>query len=314
MVAEGNYAIFKRAPILWVHPSDVKRAMIHSMTGYATANRTLSLCRMNVELRAVNSRYLDLTFRLPEELRPIESQLRELLMGRVQRGKLECRVSVSDLPAEQRMLMVNRDLVTRLANAAREVQQLAPDATPLSVADILRWPEVIGEPDLSLDELGAACIALVSETADEFNASRRREGEKLAQVILERAQRMQELVTEIAPKVPQLVKSYGERLTARLAEAALSPDDDRMRQEIVLFAAKIDVDEELARLQAHIKELQHVLAKGGAVGRRLDFLMQEFNREANTLGSKSVDIDSTQVAVELKVLIEQMREQVQNIE
>jgi uncharacterized protein (TIGR00255 family) len=288
--------------------------MIYSMTGYASAMRTLSRCRMSVELRAVNSRYLDISFRLPEELRPIESQLRELLMAKVQRGKLECRVNLNDLPAEQRTLNVNRDLVTRLGNAAREVQQLLPDASPLSVADVLRWPDVIGEPDVSLDELGGACIALVSEVADEFNASRAREGGKLAQVILERAQRMQELVAEIAPKTPTLVKAYGEKLSARLAEAALSPDDDRMRQEIVLFASKIDVDEELARLGAHVKELQHVLAKGGAVGRRLDFLMQEFNREANTLGSKSADLESTQVAVELKVLIEQMREQVQNIE
>jgi len=288
--------------------------MIYSMTEYATATRTLARCRLSMELRAVNSRYLDISFRLPEELRPVESQLRETLMAKVQRGKLECRVNIADLPAESRMLLVNRELVERLRNAAREVQQLAPDASPLGVADILRWPGVIGEPDVSLDELGSACLALVEEALDDFNASRSREGAKLAQVILDRANRMQELVVGITPKIPLLVKAYGEKLSARLAEAALSPDDDRMRQEIVLFASKLDVDEELARLSAHIKEVQHVLAKGGAVGRRLDFLMQEFNREANTLGSKSADLESTQVAVELKVLIEQMREQVQNIE
>ena len=288
--------------------------MIHSMTGYASATRTLPRCQMSVELRAVNSRYLDISFRLPEELRPVESQLREALMARVQRGKLECRVNLADLPAEQRTLYLNQELVVRLASAAHDVQRLVPDAGPLGVADILRWPGVIGEPDLSLDELGSACVALVEQALGEFNASRGREGAKLAQFILERASRMQELVAGIAPKVPLLVKAYADKLSARLAEAALSPADDRMRQEIVLFAAKIDVDEELARLSAHIKELQHVLDKGGAVGRRLDFLMQEFNREANTLGSKSADLESTQAAVELKVLIEQMREQVQNIE
>ena len=288
--------------------------MIHSMTGYASASRTLSRCVLGVELRAVNSRYLDVVFRLPEELRAIESQLRELLMARVQRGKLECRVSITDLPAAQRSLDLNPELVQRLATAARQVQQLVPGAGPLQVADILRWPGVIGEPDLSLDDLGSACIDLVKQALEDFNASRQREGEKLAQIILDRAARMQQLVEGIAPKIPQLVKAYEEKLSARLAEAGLSPDDDRMRQEIILFASKIDVDEELSRLGAHIKELQHVLAKGGAVGRRLDFLMQEFNREANTLGSKSVDLESTQVAVELKVLIEQMREQVQNIE
>ncbi len=288
--------------------------MIHSMTGFASATRTLPTCRMSVELRAVNSRYLDIAFRLPEELRPIESQLRELLMGGVQRGKLECRVSLADLPSEQRLLNVNRELVARLANAAREVQQLVADAQPLGIADILRWPGVLGEEDASLDELGSACVGLVQQVLVEFNASRSREGGKLALVILERANRMQELVSEIKPKVPALVQAIREKLTAKLAEAGLSPDDDRLRQEIVLFAAKIDVDEELERLSAHINELQHVLAKGGAVGRRLDILMQEFNREANTFGSKSADIGSTQVAVELKVLIEQMREQVQNIE
>ena len=289
--------------------------MIHSMTGYASANRTLSRCQLGIELRAVNSRYLDLVFRLPEELRPLESQLRERIMAKVQRGKLECRASISDLPAENRTLDLNRDLVQRLAAAGRDVQTLVGDkASPLSVADILRWPGVIGEPDVSIDELGGACLELIDQVVLDFNASRGREGDKLAQIILERAARMQELVTDIAPKIPQLVKTYGEKLSAKVAEAGMSPDDDRMRQEIVLFASKIDVDEELSRLGAHIKELQHVLKKGGAVGRRIDFLMQEFNREANTLGSKSADLESTQAAVELKVLIEQMREQVQNIE
>jgi uncharacterized protein (TIGR00255 family) len=288
--------------------------MIYSMTGYASAARTLPRCSLGVELRAVNSRYLDIAFRLPEELRAIESQLRELIMSKVNRGKVECRAALSYLPAAQGALNVNEELVQRVVAAGRRVQELAPKARALQVADILRWPGVIGEADLSLDELGAAARELVEQALEDFNASRAREGEKLARTILDRAARMQELVNGIAPKVPALVKAYGERLSARLAEAGLNPDDERMRQEIVLFAAKLDVDEELSRLGAHVKELQHVLGRGGAVGRRLDFLMQEFNREANTLGSKSADLESTQAAVEMKVLIEQMREQVQNIE
>jgi len=288
--------------------------MIYSMTGYASAARTLARCVLSVELRSVNSRYLDVAFRLPEELRAVESQLRELIGSKVNRGKLECRASLAYLPAAQGLLDLNEDLVQRLAAAGRHVQERVPEARSLQVADILRWPGVIGEPDLSLDELGGAARELVEQVLSEFNASRAREGAKLAQTILDRAARMQVLVQQIAPKVPALVKAYGEKLTARLLEAGLNPDDDRMRQEIVMFAAKIDVDEELSRLDAHIKELEHVLGQGGAVGRRLDFLMQEFNREANTLGSKSADLESTQVAVELKVLIEQMREQVQNIE
>jgi len=288
--------------------------MIYSMTGYASAARTLSRCVLSVELRSVNSRYLDVAFRMPEELRAVESQLRELIGSKVNRGKLECRASLAYLPVAQGLIDLNEELVQRLAAAGRHVQELVPEARALQVADILRWPGVIGEPDLSLDELGGAARELVEQVLVEFNASRAREGAKLAQTILDRAGRMQVLVQQVAPKVPALVKAYGEKLTARLLEAGLSPDDDRMRQEIVLFASKVDVDEELSRLDAHIKELEHVLARGGAVGRRLDFLMQEFNREANTLGSKSADLESTQVAVELKVLIEQMREQVQNIE
>jgi uncharacterized protein (TIGR00255 family) len=288
--------------------------MIYSMTGFASASHTLSHCALSVELRAVNSRYLDINLRLPEDLRALESQLRAVLMARVQRGKLELRASISELPAAQRTLDLNTELVRRLGEAGQQVQQLLPNAAPLSVADILRWPGVIGEPDRSLDELGSACVALVDQTIVEFNASRAREGSKLAQVILERAARMQVLVDQIAPKIPQIVSAYAEKLSAKLAEAALNPEDDRIRQEVVLFASKIDVDEELSRLRAHVKELKHVLEKGGAVGRRLDFLMQEFNREANTLGSKSADLEFTQAAVELKVLIEQMREQVQNIE
>jgi uncharacterized protein (TIGR00255 family) len=288
--------------------------MIYSMTGFASATRALPQCVLGVELRAVNSRYLDIGFRLPEELRAIESQLRERIVSCVQRGKLDCRVSIAELPAAQRALDLDTELVQRLVAASRQVQQLAPDAPPLCVADILRWPGVVGAPGLSVDELSGACIALVEHALVEFNASRGREGAKLAQVILERAARMRQLVEQTTPRIPQIVASYREKLAARLADAGLSPEDDRMRQEIVLFAAKIDVDEELSRLQAHVRELEHVLEKGGAVGRRLDFLMQEFNREANTLGSKSADLECTQAAVELKVLIEQMREQVQNIE
>ena len=288
--------------------------MIHSMTGFASASRTLSQCVLLVELRAVNSRYLDVSFRLPEELRAVEPQLRELLMSKAQRGKLECRVSIADLPAAQRTLELNTELVQRLIAASRSVQQLAPDASGLRVADILRWPGVIGEPILSVDEISGACVALVDHATVEFNASRAREGAKLAQVIRERAARMRELIEQVAPRIPQIVASYREKLSARLTDAGLAHDDDRMRQEIVLFASRIDVDEEISRLRAHLKELEDVVAKGGAVGRRLDFLMQELNREANTLGSKSADLSCTQAAVELKVLIEQMREQVQNIE
>jgi uncharacterized protein (TIGR00255 family) len=288
--------------------------MIYSMTGFATAARSLSHCVLSVELRAVNSRYLDLSFRMPEELRGFESQLRERLSVKVRRGKVEIRASIADLPATERNFDLNVDVIERLAAASKTVRAIVPEAAPLRSIDIMRWPGVIGEAKVTSDELGAACLDLIEKAIEDFNATRAREGGKLADVILERAASMQALVDQVTPKIPQLVSAYQDKLVARLKEAALSPDDDRIRQEIVLFASKIDVDEELSRLRAHIKELRHTLQQGGAVGRRLDFLMQEFNREANTLGAKASDLEITQAAVELKVLIEQMREQVQNIE
>jgi len=288
--------------------------MIHSMTGFGSASQALKHCSLSLELRAVNSRYLDLVFRLPDDLRGLEPQLRELISSKAQRGKVECRGMLTELPAAQRAIEVNTDLVRRLQSAAAQVAAIVPEARPLSMADILRWPGVTGEPDESSDELAAACIATAGRALAEFNASRAREGEKLAAILLDRIARMQALVDQVTPRIPQLVLAYREKLAAKLADAMLGKDDDRIRQEMVLFASKIDVDEELGRLGAHFKELRRILATGGAVGRRLDFLMQELNRESNTLGSKSVDLEVTQVSVELKVLIEQMREQVQNIE
>jgi len=287
---------------------------IQSMTGFGSATRELPHCSITVEVRSVNSRYLDIGFRLPEELRTFEPQVRERLTSRLQRGKVEVRASLTDQPAAQRTLEINGELIRRLAGAAREVQALVPEARGLSIADILRWPGVIGEPDISADVLGAAFLAATDAALGELVASRTREGEKLQQLMLDRVASMQQLVERVTPRVPQIVAAYGEKLASRLAEAMGSKDDDRIRQELVLFAAKIDVDEELSRLGAHFKELRRILAAGGSAGRRLDFLMQELNRESNTLGSKSVDLELTQVSVELKVLIEQMREQVQNIE
>jgi uncharacterized protein (TIGR00255 family) len=287
---------------------------ILSMTGFGSAARELPQCSLAVELRSVNSRYLDIVFRLPEELRSFEPQLRELLSARVQRGKVELRATLTELSAAQRTLDINTDLVRRLAGAAREVQALVPEAKGLSTADILRWPGVIGEPEVSPDALGAAFLAAAQAAVGELVASRAREGEKLQKLMLDRVASMQQLVEGVAPRIPQIVTAYGEKLAARIAEAMGGKDDDRIRQELVLFAAKIDVDEELSRLGAHFKELRRILNAGGSAGRRLDFLMQELNRESNTLGSKSVDLELTQVSVELKVLIEQMREQVQNIE
>ncbi|MBK8015419.1 MAG: YicC family protein [Betaproteobacteria bacterium] len=194
------------------------------------------------------------------------------------------------------------------------VQSKLPQASTLSVSDILRWPGMFGAETLPMEELRETTLGLLSEALAEFTASRGREGENLKQLLIERADRMDQLAKDVAPKIPQLVAAQQERFAQRMREAGVTMDEERIRQEVVMYASRIDVDEELSRLHTHLGELRRILGKGGAVGKRLDFLVQELNREANTLGSKSVDVDVSQTSMELKVLIEQMREQVQNIE
>ena len=288
--------------------------MIYSMTGYAAAAKEFAYGALNVELRSVNHRYLDIQFRLPDDLRSIEVQLRELLAAKLTRGKVECRVTFAAAAGARQLPELNEALLQQLIALDTRIRVIFPAAADLGVSDILRWPGMLGTEALPVEELQTACRDLVQHALDEFTASRAREGEKLKTMLLERAATMELRVAEVAPRMPQALAAFQEKLTARLKEAMGTGDDERIRQEVTLFANKVDVDEELSRLTTHIAELQRILEKGGAVGKRLDFLMQELNREANTLGSKSVDIAVTQVSMELKVLIEQMREQIQNIE
>jgi uncharacterized protein (TIGR00255 family) len=288
--------------------------MIYSMTGYAVAGAELPFGALNLELRSVNHRYLDIQFRIPDELRPLESGLREKTTARIGRGKVEVRIAVSKSAASQSNLQIDDGLLGQLAQLNAHVKAVLPEGQSLSVADVMRWPGMLGNDSLVPDELQEACGRLLDRALDDLTATRGREGEKLKNVLLERIASMEALVGRLAPRMPQLVSNYRERLTARLKDAMVSVDDERLKQELVLFASKIDVDEELSRLSTHFGEIRRILDKGGAAGKRLDFLMQELNREANTLGSKSVDMEFTQTAMDLKVLIEQMREQIQNIE
>ncbi len=288
--------------------------MIYSMTGYAAAGRELPNGTLNLELRSVNSRYLDLQFRIVDELRGLEGALRELVVARLNRGKVECRLGITAAPGEAAELHVNKALMQKLLNLDRDVRATAPDAAALSVAEILRWPGMIATEEVSREVVRDACLELMKQALDEMSATRAREGEKLKAIILDRAEQMRALAERVRPRLPAIIGALQNRLAERLKEAGASPDDERIRQELVLFAQRIDVDEELGRLATHLTEVKRVLDKGGAVGKRLDFLMQELNREANTLGSKSVDAEVSQIAMELKVLIEQMREQIQNIE
>ncbi len=284
------------------------------MTGFATLTEELPLGTLSTEIRSVNHRYLDLTFRLPDELRAFEPWLREQFSARLTRGKVECRLGFLKSPAAAMSLELNAGLLEQLAALDLQVRGRLPGAAALSVNEVLRWPGMLGADALPLDELKDRTQALLDRTLEEFTRSRAREGDKLKALLAERVERMEALVARVQPKIPTLVQAHQDRLSARLREASVEFDDDRLRQELVLFSAKIDVAEEIGRLVTHLAEVRRTLSQGGAVGKRLDFLMQELNRESNTLASKSVDIDVSQTAIELKVLIEQMREQVQNIE
>ena len=288
--------------------------MIHSMTGYAAATRELAWGSVSAELRSVNHRYLDVSFRMPDELRASEPALRELIAGAVHRGKIECRIAYALRGGAQPGAGLDAALLAQLAALGAQARAALPDARPLGIADILRWPGMLGTETLPVEELRNTAAELTGEILRDFTAARRREGEKLASIILDRAAEMQARIAEVQPRLPEIITAFRERLNIRLEEALVSADDERVRQEIALFINKIDVDEELSRLATHLAELRRILDKGGAAGKRLDFLMQELNREANTLGSKSADLTVTRVAMDLKLLIEQMREQIQNIE
>lgn len=288
--------------------------MVHSMTGFAVQNRDLGAVTLHLELRSVNSRYLDLTFRIADDLRQAEPALRERISARLTRGKVECRLNLQTNDAAPRSLAINGALIAQLAEAQAAVRERMPDARPLSVADVLRWPGMLADDSLAFEQLQPAIAALIDAALDEFVATRRREGDKLADMIRERVVRMRELVATAAPRMPLIVAEYQDRLTVRLREAVAALDEDRIRQEVALYAQRIDVAEELTRLTTHLDEVERILRAGGSAGKRLDFLMQELNREANTLASKSPATDITGIAMEMKVLIEQIREQVQNIE
>jgi len=288
--------------------------MILSMTGFAATSAELPGASLVAELRSVNHRYLDLSFKLSDELRALEPALREKLSGQLKRGKVELRLGLSRSTPGAARLAVDPDRVAALASAAADVTRQVPRASPLSVHEILRWPGVLAEPTVDPEALAARALALVDEAISELAAARAREGAKLAAILSARCDDIAAQVTRVAPRIPAVHAAYTEKLNARLREAGLDPNEDRLKQELAIFATKVDVEEELSRLATHVAEFRRVLAAGGSAGKRLDFLAQELHREANTLGSKSVDAELSRAALELKVLIEQMREQVQNLE
>jgi uncharacterized protein (TIGR00255 family) len=304
------------------------------MTGYGSASRQIQLgsggfANLQVEIRAVNSRFLDISFRMPDECRSAESGVRELLNKTLKRGKIEVRaawrLTQSESGHAKTAISVNQAKLAALQELQQGIKKQFPDAGELRMADILRWPGVVTESETAEDQWQVASIEAGQEALKQLLSARQEEGKALALVLGTILTSMEAIVTRIEPRMPEIVSQYQSKLVARLEEALGTHSKtvqipinselmERIRQEVVLYAVRIDVAEELARLKTHLQTAHTTLQEGGPVGKRLDFLIQELNREANTLGSKSVNPDFTNAALELKLLIEQMREQVQNLE
>ena len=284
-----------------------------SMTGFATGILETQTGSLRMELRTVNHRYLELQFRLADVLRSHEPRLREILGASLKRGKVDCLIEWESREIPGTELAPSTPVLEQLRLAAALVQEMFPEAAPLTLADVLRWPGVI-PPSLSLPPDEETVLTLVRETLTHLTDCRAREGEKLVLFLAQHVADMKALIAPLAEQLPSWMHAYQDKVAQRWRETVGTVDEERLLQEMALWATKADVAEELSRLGVHLDEVERILGLGGTAGKRLDFLMQELHREANTLGSKSVDARSTNAAVELKVLIEQMREQVQNIE
>jgi uncharacterized protein (TIGR00255 family) len=288
--------------------------MIRSMTGFAALEREIADGILIVELRSVNHRYLELQLKLDDNVRIFEPLVRELISARMGRGKVECRISLMQRPDTDEETQLSDLALQRLRKVADEIHKQFPQSAPLTIAEILRWPGVLISQDAHHEVLAQEIRSSMDQVLQDMGGSREREGTKLKAMVLERLAGMRQIIEQVKPLLPQQIKAYQEKLTSKLREALQGIGEERIAQEIAIFAQRIDVDEELTRLTAHMGEVERILADDAAAGKRLDFLMQELNREANTLGSKSVSIEVSRAAMELKVLIEQMREQIQNIE
>lgn len=286
--------------------------MIRSMTAYAFAETTGPVGTLSCELRTVNHRYLELSPRLPDDLRVFESTLRERIAARLSRGKVDLTVRLRG-EARGDALQVNHAVLGKLSELSMDLEARFP-RLQIEFTELLRFPGVLQQAEVDQDQLQAALVAVLDDALEALTATREREGAKLGAILGERLDHIERIVGDVRGWMPQIREGLRARLEQRLADLKQPADPGRLEQELVLQITRVDVDEELDRLATHIAEARRVLGLKEPVGRRLDFLMQEFNREANTLGSKSVDSRSTNAAVELKVLIEQMREQVQNIE
>jgi uncharacterized protein (TIGR00255 family) len=289
--------------------------MIRSMTAFASGEREIRDWLFTWEVRSVNHRYLDLSLRLPDAFRFLEPAARSRVGALINRGRLDCILSYKKSVEGGADIRMNRELVTKLLATAREVDDLSDrPLAGFSALDVLKWPGALHEPETDREQLAAEILDLLTDVLKQAIVVRENEGRQLAALLKERCVKLREHVSSVRARMPEVLQSIRQKIMARLAEVCANPDSERLEQEMVYLAQKLDVDEELDRLDAHVDEVLRALRQKEPVGRRLDFLLQEMNREANTLGSKSADAETTKASVEMKVLIEQMREQTQNIE
>ncbi len=288
--------------------------MTKSMTAFARIQQSLDDGELIWEIRSVNHRFLELNFKMPEDFRASETRFREILQHRLKRGKVECFLRFNANIQQSAGIAVNPQQAKSLVKACQQINDLLHQPSEVDPMEVLQWPGVVQESKLDMKPVLSASEASLNKALDDLIANREREGERMRELILQRCEAIQKIVKKTRKKMPEIQQRYQQKLHERLDALDIEVNQDRLEQELVHLAQKMDVDEELDRLDSHLQELSDVLNRDEAVGRRLDFLMQELNREANTLGSKSADISSTNASVELKVLIEQMREQIQNIE
>ena len=288
--------------------------MIRSMTAFSRNDQNTQWGTLSWEVRTVNHRYLEPIFRMPEELRMIESRLRARLTQRLGRGKIECNCRFQPQLGDDADLAINVTLAKKLVETSREIDHMLYNSAAINSMDILRWPGVIDTGAADWETLRNEAVSLFDVALDDVIASREREGEQLKAMIIERLDAMAVIVSDVRQWLPSIIQTQRDKITERLAGLDIELDATRLEQEAAILVQKMDVDEEMDRLATHLDEVRRNLDEDKPVGRRLDFLMQELNREANTLGSKSINIDTTRASVDLKVLIEQMREQIQNIE
>ncbi len=288
--------------------------MIYSMTAYARKEAKGDWGSAVWEIRSVNQRYLETYFRLPEQFRGLEPILRERFRKKLARGKVECALRFEANPAAKGELTINETLAEQVVKAAEQVMHMTGERSRINPFQVMQWPGVMETPEQDMDAVNKDLLSAFDAAIDEFIEARGREGENMKALIDQRLSAISDEVTKVRARMPEILEWQRERLFTKFEEAKIELDPSRVEQELILLAQKSDVAEELDRLDSHVKETTNILKKGGAVGRRLDFMMQEFNRESNTLASKSISTDITASGVELKVLIEQMREQIQNIE